>query len=64
MIQTYIFTDDTDEGLQNNINDFLKEIKEEDIIDIKFSTTVFDYQDKNVLGTEVERSAMIIYRER
>jgi len=62
MIQTYIFTDDTDEGLQNNINDFLKNIKEKDVIDIKFSTTL--YNEENVIGTDVEHSAMIIYRER
>ena len=64
MIQTYIFTDDSDEYLQNNVNDFLKDIKEEDVIDIKFSTTLFDHQDKNMSGTEVEYSAMVIYKER
>ncbi len=59
MIKVEVFDEEHEKDLQKRVNDFLKKIKTEDLIDIKFCVHAF-------LGAASEQiycyCAMIIYR--
>lgn len=53
-----LFDETHEKDLEDAINDFLKTIKEEDVIDIKYQlSTMYDYKDQIYCY-----SAMIIYK--
>ncbi len=59
MIKVKTFDENHELDLQDKINDFLKTIKEEDFIDIKFSVGVVSLIDKEQIFCF---SALIIYK--
>lgn len=64
MIKVEIINEITCEDLENKINKSLWELEQLSdfkLINIKYSTAMIDYQDKEILGTDIDYSAMIIY---
>lgn len=67
MIKVEIYSECDDKDLENEVNEMLEEldkIRDSKLIDIKYSTTMVDYQDIEIKGTYVNYSAMIIYELR
>jgi len=59
MIQVKIFDEEHEEDLEEKINDFLEDLDEDQLIDIKYQiSTLYDYKDQVYCYT-----AMIIYKK-
>ncbi|QVK18834.1 sporulation protein Cse60 [Mycoplasmatota bacterium] len=59
-VRVKIFDEEHEEDLETKINDFLEDLDEQQLVDIKYQlSTFYDYKDQIYCY-----SAMIIYKER